>query len=154
RVVDRGAPIRGTSPMEKMKSGRPLPGEFADYATADIAAVPGDDAIDALAILGNQTVELFHSLAGPADRGLTYAPARWTIKEVLGHLIDDERIFAYRLLCVARGEPLELRGFDEKLYAAAGEFEKRTLDSLLSEYRSVREATLRLLENLPPSAWL
>ncbi|HEX7796601.1 MAG TPA: DinB family protein [Vicinamibacterales bacterium] len=140
--------------MEKMKSGRPLPGEFAEYATADINVVPGDDAIEALAALAGQTVELFRSLVGPADRGLTYAPGKWTIKEVLGHLIDDERIFAYRLLCVARGEPLELRGFDEKLYAAAGEFEERTLDSLLIEYRSVREATLRLLENLPPSAWL
>jgi hypothetical protein len=137
-----------------MKSGRPLPGEFAQYATADINAVPGDDAIEALATLGRQTVELFAGLAGPAQRGLTYAPGKWTIKEVLGHLIDDERIFAYRLLCVARGEPLELPGFDENLYAAAGEFEQRTLDSLLTEYRSVREATLRLLENLPSSAWL
>jgi hypothetical protein len=137
-----------------MKSGRPLPGEFAEYAAADINAVPGDDAIHALGMLGGQTIELFLGLAGPAERGLSYAPGKWTIKEVLGHLIDDERIFAYRLLCVARGEPLELPGFDENLYAAAGDFQKRTLDSLLAEYRSVREATLRLLENLPSSAWL
>ena len=140
--------------MEKMKSGRPRPGEFAEYVAADIDAVPGDDAIEALATLGDATVELFRGLADPAERGLTYAAGKWTIKEVLGHLIDDERIFAYRLLCVARGEPLELPGFDENLYAAAGEFKHRTLDSLLTEYRSVREATLRLLENLPLKAWL
>jgi hypothetical protein len=139
--------------MEKMKSGRPRPGEFAEYVAADIDAVPGDDVIEALARLGEDTVVLFQGLAGAAERGLTYAPGKWTIKEVLGHLIDDERIFAYRLLCVARGEPLELPGFDENLYAASGQFKNRSLDSLLTEYRSVREATLRLLENLPPKAW-
>jgi uncharacterized damage-inducible protein DinB len=134
-------------------TGRPSPGEFAAYAAADIAAVPGDDAIIALQSLAEDTVTLFQSLAGPASRSLTYAPGKWTLKEVLGHLIDDERIFAYRLLCVARGEPSELPGFDENRYVASGEFELRSLESLLAEYRAVRTATMALLRALPATAW-
>jgi uncharacterized damage-inducible protein DinB len=134
-------------------TGRPVPGEYADYATADIAAVPGDDAIDALTELSEQTPAFFRSLAEAAERGLTYAPGKWTLKEVLGHLVDDERIFAYRLLCVARGEERQLPGFDENRYAACGEFEGRPLEDLLAEYAAVRAATLALLRGLPSAAW-
>ena len=135
------------------RTGRPEPGEYADYAGADIAAVPGDDAIEALARLEEQTRAVFHSVRDAAERGLTYAPGKWTLKEVLGHLIDDERIFAYRLLCVARGEGAELSGFDENRYTTQGEFERRTLEALLNEYGVVRAATVALLRGLPPPAW-
>lgn len=134
-------------------TGRPEPDEYAAYQATDIAAVPGDDAITALAELGTQTTALFRTLTGLAERGFRYAEGKWTLKELLGHLIDDERIFAYRLLAVARGEPNELPGFDENLYAAAAEFESRSLDGLLGEYQAVRSATLALLEYLPASAW-
>ena len=134
-------------------TGRPEPGEYADYASTDIAAVPGDDAIEALAQLHEQTTALFRALAEPADHGFTYAPGKWPLKSVLGHLIDDERIFVYRLLCVARGEHGELPGFDEKLYAKNGGFERRSLESLLAEYTTVRAATMALLRGLPSAAW-
>jgi hypothetical protein len=134
-------------------TGRPEPGEYADYASADIAAVPGDDAIAALTQLQVQTTALFRALAEPAERGFTYAPGKWPLKTVLGHLIDDERIFIYRLLCVARGEDHELPGFDEKLYAHNAESEHRSLESLLAEYSVVRAATLALLRGLPSAAW-
>lgn len=115
--------------------------------------MPGDDAIEALRHLGEQTPAFFRDLAAAADRGLAYAPGKWTLKEVLGHLVDDERIFAYRLLCVARGEVAELPGFDENRYVAHGEFERRSLDELLTDYATVRAATLALLRGLPPEAW-
>jgi hypothetical protein len=134
-------------------TGRPEPGEYADYASADIASVPGEDAIEALAQLSEQTTELFRTLAAPAERGFAYAPGKWGLKTVLGHLIDDERIFVYRLLCVARGEEAELPGFDEKRYATYGEFEERSLEGLLAEYSVVRSATLALLRGLPTAAW-
>jgi len=135
------------------KTGRPAPGEYADYARADIAAVPGDDAIDALTQLAEQTPEFFRALAQAAERGLTYAPGKWTLKEILGHLIDDERIFTYRLLCLARGENRELPGFDENRYTTHGEFKGRPLEDLLLEYSAARVATLTLLRGLPPNAW-
>jgi DinB superfamily len=137
----------------RAQTGRPLPGEYADYASADIAAVPGDDAIDALSELAEQTPAFFRTLAEAAERGFTYGPGKWTLKEILGHLVDDERIFSYRLLCVARGEDGELPGFDENRYAARGQFERRLLEDLLAEYAAARVATLALLRGLPPDAW-
>ena len=134
-------------------TGRPRPGEYADYASADIAAVPGEDAIEALAQLAEQTPAVFRALADAAERGLTYAEGKWTLKEILGHLVDDERIFTYRLLCLARGEDRELPGFDENRYAAHGEFERRPLEDLLAEYSATRQATLVLLRGLPVAAW-
>lgn len=133
---------------------RPEPGEYAEYAAADIAAVPGEDAIEALERLGRETPAFFRTIAAPADRGFTYAAGKWTLKEVLGHLIDDERIFAYRLFCIARGEERELPGFDENRYAAHADFERRPLEDLLAEYDAVRAATLRLLRGLPQDAWM
>jgi hypothetical protein len=141
-------------PESRPRTGRPSTGEHADYAAADIAAVPGDDAIDALSELAAQTAGLFRGLAEPAERGLTYGPNKWPLKSVLGHLSDDERIFAYRLLSVARGEERELPGFDENRYVAAAEFERRALEDLLAGYAATRAATLTLLLGLPASAWL
>jgi uncharacterized damage-inducible protein DinB len=138
---------------EREPSGRPLPGEYAPYAGADIEAVPGDDAVAALVRLSGETPAFFRELSDLARSGFTYGPGKWTIKEVLGHLVDDERIFAYRLLCVARGEAAELPGFDEKRYAAHAGFEERSLEDLLEEYGLVRAATLALLRGLPPGAW-
>ncbi len=71
-----------------------------------------------------------------------------------GHLADDERIFAYRILCLARNDPRSLDGFDEKAYANAARAERRPWRSILADYAAVRRATLTLLEGLPPDAWL
>jgi hypothetical protein len=140
-------------PAPRIPTGRPEAGEFADYALADIELVAGDDAIDALQRQAREVVALFGYLGEERIKGLTYAPGKWTLKEVLGHLIDDERIFAYRALCVARGDARSLPGFEEKDYVAAADFELRSLASLLDEYRAVRIATLALFESLPESAW-
>ena len=132
------------------KSGRPAAGEYADYAQTDIDFVEGDDAVEALARLEAETAALFESLGdAPA-----YAPGKWTSKEVLGHLIDDERIFAYRALCIARGDTRPLPGFDENEYMAAAGFESRTLADILAEYRTVRWATITLFASMTEEAWL
>jgi uncharacterized damage-inducible protein DinB len=134
-------------------SGRPEPGEFTDYAAEDVARVEGDDAVAALEAQRATVVALFAPLSDAAVEGRRYALGKWTIKEVLGHLIDDERIFAYRLLRIARGDQTPLPGFDEKLFAANSGAEARPLQDLLAEYGLVREATLALLRALPANAW-
>lgn len=134
-------------------TGRPLAGEYADYARSDIDRVPGDDAVEALRTVAAETLALLTPIDEAAAAGLTYAPGKWTLKEVLGHLADDERIFTYRALCLARGDPRDLPGFDEKLYVAGARFEQRPLAGLLAEYRAVRQATLELFTGLPAEAW-
>src|SRR6185436_1571702 len=123
-------------------SGRPQPDEYADYAQADIDHVQGGDAVAALRDSARETLAIFEPLQDDAIAGKTYAPGKWTLKEILGHLIDDERIFEYRILSVARKESRPLPGFDENSYMAASSFESRTLESLLREYRIVRESTI------------
>jgi len=136
-----------------MISGRPLDDEFAPYAKSDIDYVAGDDAVEALASQGREVVTLFESLDDDSIRGFRYAPGKWTIKEVLGHLIDDERIFAYRALCVARGDKRPLPGFDENEYVAATDFESQPLAQLIAAYRVTRAATIALFEPLTAEEW-
>ena len=136
-----------------MKSGRPLDSEFASYAKADIDYVAGDDAIGVIETQGREVVALLESLDEGALAGFRYAPGKWTVKEVVGHLIDDERIFAYRALCVARKDAKPLPGFDENDYVAATDFESRSLASLIAEYRIVRAATIALFQPLTDAEW-
>jgi hypothetical protein len=137
-----------------MRTGRPEPGEYAAYAEDDLNQLAGDDAIEVLQASEHEVRQLFAPLTDDDVAGLAYAPGKWTVKEVLAHLIDDERVFAYRALCVARGDTTPLPGFDEKLYAANSGAESRPLQSLLEEYRVVRLATVALLAPLTPEAWL
>jgi hypothetical protein len=134
-------------------SGRPGDDEIAAYVRPDVQLVAGDDAVAALTAQRRQTTLLFESLAEEQVRRLTYAPGKWTLKEVLGHIADDERIFAYRALCIARGDAAPLPWLDENRYVAAAGFEARSLASLLAEYRSVRQATIMLFSGLPAEAW-
>ncbi|HSP33381.1 MAG TPA: DinB family protein [Thermoanaerobaculia bacterium] len=136
-----------------MKSGRPAPGEFADYAASDIAYVEGDDAVNALRAQCDVVLSMLESVDEQSIAGRAYAPGKWTFKEVIGHMIDDERIFAYRALCVARRDPRPLPGFDEKTYVAATAFERRPLDSLMREYVAVRYASVALFDSLTDDEW-
>lgn len=80
-----------------------------------------------------------------------YAPGKWTVKELLGHIVDSERVFQYRLLRFSRGDSTELPGFDQDIFVAAGNAARRSPQSLLREYHAVREAGLSLLESLSSS---
>ena len=143
-----------TTSTSRVRSGRPQPGEFAAYASEDIAHVAGDDALAALASQAERVLGLLSSLDDAAVEGVTYAAGKWMLKDVVAHLADDERIFAYRMLCLARNDSRLLDGFDEKAYASAARAERRPWASILADYAAVRHATLTLLEGLPPDAWL
>lgn len=138
--------------MSPSPSGRPEAGEYAAYAAEELALLEGDDAASLLEAQSEASPRIFAAFAELADHA--YAPGKWTVKEVLGHLIDDERVWGYRMLCVARREPLALPGFDENLYAREGGFRDRTLSDLVEEFQAVRRATVLLLRSLPAGAWL
>lgn len=79
-----------------------------------------------------------------------YAPGKWSIKEVLGHLSDTERVFSYRIFRIGRGDTTPLAGFDQNAYVEAARSDERSLAELLEEFLSVRAATIRLVEGLSP----
>jgi len=151
---DQQGPIETTISVNRRSiSGRPEVGEYSHELNADMAAMPGDDAVTMLEAARDQTLALFSGLDEDAIQAVRYAPKKWTIKDILQHLIDDERIYAYRALCVARGEQNSLPGFDELLYAQEAKAENRTLANLLEEFESVRAASLSLFASIANESW-
>lgn len=131
---------------------RPEASEFADYYAPYIATV-GDGPI--LESLQGQRRELASLLASvpPEKEGFRYAPGKWTVREVVGHVVDGERMFSARALAFARGDAGPLPSFDENLYAAESGADDRTLADLAAELDAVRHATLLLFGGLPSHAW-
>ena len=131
---------------------RPGAGEYGDWYAGYVAAVPDGDV---QALLGTQMHEVAAMLGAlpEAKAGYRYAEGKWSIREVIGHLSDAERIFAYRLLRFARGDAAPLAGFDENAYVERSNFDRRTLASVAAELRTVREGTISLVEGLDPSTW-
>ena len=121
--------------------------EFAPYYARYIDHVPHGDVLETLEAQHADTVELLDRF-GEARGAHRYAPGKWSVKEVVGHVADAERIFTYRALCAARGEPGALPSFDENAYVERADFDRRTLNSLLGEFTAVRRATLSLFRNL------
>ncbi|HUI43397.1 MAG TPA: DinB family protein [Terriglobia bacterium] len=126
--------------------------EYAPSYGQYIALVAGDDVVAALERQIAETVALLGGITGEqADH--RYAPEKWSVKEVVGHLVDTERIFAYRALRIARGDPTPMAGFEQDDYVRAGGFGGRTLAGLLEEFAAVRRATLLLFRSFNPEAW-
>ena len=133
--------------------GRPEPGEYAAYYERYIALVPGTDILGALDAQRRQTMLLL-SGRQEADGDLRYAPEKWSAKEVLGHVCDSERIFAYRALRISRGDQTPIEGFEQDDYVRNGPMAHRPFCELIEDYIAVRRATLTLLRNLDENAWL
>ena len=125
--------------------------EFAPYFAKYIALVPAGDVIATLETQLAETIAMLDE-AGEARAGHRYAEGKWSVREVVGHAIDTERIFTYRALAAARGEANALPPFDENVYVAHAGFDARTLGSLLDEWTAVRRATLALFRNLDHEA--
>ena len=89
-----------------------------------------------------------------AQADYRYEPSKWSVKEVVGHVVDTERIFAYRLLRIARGDQTPLSGFEQDDYVREGNFSARSLAELLAEFGAVRRATTILIRSLPDKAWI
>ena len=108
---------------------RPAASEYPALFERYVARVPDGDVLASLASQIEDTLGLLANLS-PAQADFRYEPGKWSIKEVIGHVADTERIFAYRALCFARGEAAPLPGFDEDAYVAAANFSDRPLADL------------------------
>ncbi|MEO6391544.1 MAG: DinB family protein [Pyrinomonadaceae bacterium] len=128
---------------------KPQPGEYPEYADIYIGLLPDDGQILEHLKSNFQLVkDLIYSL--PAARLLyRYAPGKWSIKEALVHIVDDERIYAYRALRFARNEQANLIGFDQDAYARYSRADERDLDNIFEEYEAVRRSTIALFNGLP-----
>jgi len=126
---------------------RPAPTEYPPLFGRYVDRVPDGDLIATLAGQLGDTLALIEGLAdGQAD--FRYAPGKWSIKDVLGHVADTERIFVYRALCFARGDATPLPGFDEDAYVAGANFAGRRVADLAAELRAVRAATVAFFAGL------
>jgi uncharacterized damage-inducible protein DinB len=117
-----------------------------------VSEVPEGDLLATLATQRDSTAAMLAAIP-EAKAGYRYAPEKWSIKEVLGHIADAERVFAYRALRIARADVTPLPGFDENAWIPAAEFDRRTLADLAADLRAVRESTLTLFRGFPDEAW-
>ena len=131
---------------------RPQPGEYAPYYDRYVSLVADDDILTTLDEQRRQMLLVLCSRSD-ADGDFRYAPDKWSAKEVLGHVCDTERVFAYRALRIARADATPMEGFEQDDYVRNGPFAYRSLADLIEDYIAVRRATLSLLRNLDEAAW-
>jgi len=132
--------------------GQPETTEYAPYYERYVSLVRGDDILSTLDEQKRAFRRALSELA--AERaGFRYAPDKWTIREVVGHCTDAERVFSYRALCFARGEKAPLPSFDENEYARHSGHDSVPLPDLLEEFESVRAAALLQFRHFPNEAW-
>jgi len=129
---------------------RPSEEEYAENSGEYIRLVPDGNIIDILLAQEKQMIELLASLT-ESQAAYRYAEGKWTLKEVVGHITDAERVMTYRLLRFARGDQTPLTGFDQELFMPP--FGSWTTAQLDEDYRAVRQSTITLLRGLPAEAW-
>ena len=141
----------GTTLSAAYPVSRPEAGEHVAYYSRYIDLVPGADAGAALASQIGETLALLRTV--DEKRALhRYAPGKWSIKEVVGHLMDGERVFGYRALRFARKDPTPLPGFDEELWTPAGNFDRLPLAELIQDFAALRVSTVRMFRSFEPEA--
>lgn len=131
---------------------RPRPDEYPSYYASYIAEVNDEDIC---AALETQSAEMQRLLSSVDETRAAhrYAEGKWSIKQVIGHITDAERIFGYRVLAIARGEQQSLPGFDENTYVDNANFDAWKIGDLAESYALVRRSTIVMLRNLTDEAW-
>lgn len=131
---------------------RPIESEYAPYYEGYIAQVSESDIMP---VLRSQLDELDVLLGRvePDHETFRYAEGKWSIRQLVGHLIDTERVFGYRALCIARGEQQNLPGFDQNDYMSTAPYDRIELEDLLSELRLIRLGNIAMLRTLDEEAW-
>src|SRR5262245_14286248 len=132
---------------------RPTESEYAPFYRGYVAQVTEEEI---LPVLRSQldALDVLLNRVPPERETYAYADGKWSIREVVGHLIDGERVFGYRALCIARGESKNLPGFDENEYMVSAPYGQIGLEDLLSELRLVRLSNIAMFRNLDEQAWM
>jgi hypothetical protein len=131
---------------------RPQANEYPPDLGRYISLVAEDDVVGAMERQTKETAALLASI-GEETSTFRYAPEKWSIKQIVGHVTDGERVFAYRLLCIARGEMQSLPGFDENDYMRGANFDDLPFAEIVDGLAAVRRSTLSLLRGLSEEAW-
>ena len=132
--------------------GQPLETEYAPYYRGYVGQVTEEEI---LPVLRSQldALDVLLGRVTPERETFRYAEGKWSIREIIGHLIDGERVFGYRAFCIARGEQNNLPGFEQDDYMLTAPYDHIDLEDLLSEFRLVRMSNLAMLRNLDDEAW-
>ena len=133
-------------------AGRPQTGEYANYYQRYIDLATEDDDVAALDAQSHETAKL---LGGISEQQAShrYEPGKWSVKQLVGHVTDGERIFGYRALRIARGDTTPLPGFEQDPYVANAGSDDRPIADLAEEFAMVRKANVMMLRALPEEAW-
>lgn len=136
-----------------MTPGQPLETEYAPYYRDYVGNVTEEEI---LPVLRSQldALDVLLGRVGTERETYRYAEGKWSIREMIGHLIDGERVFGYRAFCIARGEQNNLPGFDQDDYMLTAPYNRIDLEDLLSEFRLARLSNLAMLRNLDDESWL
>jgi uncharacterized damage-inducible protein DinB len=136
-----------------MTQNRPQSNDYAPYHGKYIMLVPDGDFVEILETQLQRMKKLLEPLTeGQGD--FRYAPGKWSIKESLGHVNDAERIFAVRILRIARGDQTPLPGFEQDDYVKIANASTRKISELLEEFTAIRRATIALIRSLDDASWL
>lgn len=138
--------------MNSSAPGLPSKDEYAEWYAGYVALVPEGDILSTLA---SQPDDLDTLLEGVPEESSTfrYAPDKWSLRQLVGHMIDGERVFALRALCFSRGESAALPGFDEKTYVASSSYADLPCAELRREFRMLREANVMMFSRLDAEGW-
>lgn len=137
--------------MSTTFAGRPAPIEYGDYYGRYISQLPDGDVLETM----RAGVQELDALLGGLDEQQAlrrYAPGKWSVKEVVGHMLDVERVMAYRALRIARADATPLPGFEQDDYVRVANCDRRPLASLLNEYRHLRASNIELFGSFDPEA--
>jgi DinB family protein len=131
---------------------RPTQAEYAAFFAGYVSLVVESDVLKVLEAQPGELRQL--ASAVPEDRETyRYEPRKWSLREVVGHLTDGERVFGYRAFCISRGDQASLPGFDENDYVARSGYDRQRLADLVNEFATVRDANLRFLRRLDDESW-
>ena len=138
--------------MANHRTGRPEAGEFDPYYSGYIGQVIEDDAVTALEAELNESLAFFRSIDEQVST-TPYAEGKWTIREILGHIVDTERVMSYRAMRFARNDQTGLPGFEQDDFIRGASFNQVSTGDLLREFEHLRRANILMFRNLSEAAW-